>query len=782
MKKKHAWLIIPIISFIFLNDLILNNKIPLASDMVAHEPIKQWKQTTSEFPHWFPNLFSGMPSYGGYIYTPGHPLKPILDLILFNTGVKLWFYLSIGGLGIFFFLRFLKISINSSIFGSVAYSLTPYVFGLINAGHNNKIMAGAFIPWVVFSALYMFKHRSIKSVLFLSIISALQLWTNHPQIVYYTWMVIGLWWLLDLIIDLIKKRKNMNTSFIALGLMIISLILSLLMVSDPYYEVYKFQSESNRGSPSVLDQTNDTKKGTKWDYATQWSFHPAETVSLIFPYYFGLQNFSVKDRSTPEKFMKQASYWGYMPFTQSTHYLGLLIIIFSFYSLWFYVKNKTIGKKEIILWLIAIVVVITGFGSHFSMIYKPLFYFAPFFSKFRVPSMIYMMLSLILPMLAAISLDKMINQKNKRDIFSDFLKLVGTFISLCLFLLLFGESILSFSSSDDARFSQYVGIVQNIRVSLFNKGLMLALFISAVTLTSIWFYSEKRANKDILAFALIGILVFDLWIINNEFLSLKPSKSMVNQFNKTQEILFMKNDSSRFRIFPADEINANKFGYWNIESIGGYRAVKLRNYQDLMDIGGFRRPEILNMLNVKYLVTRKKVKNSSFKQIPGINNLYENLDYLPRAWFVGNIKNVADQVSSLSKVMDISFRPKDTAVIIDYKGPELSSSTDGSIDIKSYLPNNISLNCETNGGALLVLSEIFYQSGWECKIDGELANIYQTNHVLRSVYVPDGNHNVEFYYDGSTWKIARIISRTSFFSILIFLGLILFRENKIKLL
>ena len=158
----------------------------------------------------------------------------------------------------------------------------------------------------------------------------------------------------------------MNASFISLGLMIISLIFSLLMVSDPYYEVYKFQSESNRGSPSVLDQTGDTKKGTKWDYATQWSFHPAETVSLVFPYYFCLQNFSVKDRSSPEKFMKQASYWGYMPFTQSTHYLGLLIIVFSFYSLWFYVKHKVIGRKEIILWIIAAAVVVTGFGSHFS--------------------------------------------------------------------------------------------------------------------------------------------------------------------------------------------------------------------------------------------------------------------------------------------------------------------------------------------------------------------------------------------------------------------------------
>ena len=172
MNKKYIWVIIPIITFLLLHKIIIYNQIPLASDMVAHEPIKQWISSTTEFPHWFPNLFSGMPSYGGYIYTPGHPLQPILKLILFNKGVKLWFYLSLGGVGLFLLLRFQKTSRYSSLFGGIAYSLTPYVFGLINAGHNNKIMAGAFIPWVVLGAFYLFKRPSTKAVLILSIISA----------------------------------------------------------------------------------------------------------------------------------------------------------------------------------------------------------------------------------------------------------------------------------------------------------------------------------------------------------------------------------------------------------------------------------------------------------------------------------------------------------------------------------------------------------------------------------------------------------------------------------
>ena len=351
-----------------------------------------------------------------------------------------------------------------------------------------------------------------------------------------------------------------------------------------------------------------------------------------------------------------------------------------------------------------------------------------------------------------------------------------------MIFLLIGESLLSFSSSGDVRFTQYVEIVKNIRIDLFNKGVIIALLISSGALFSIWLYSKDRISKQILSIILIGILVADLWVINNEFLSLKSSKSMGNQFIQTQDVKYIKNDNSKFRIFPADEINSNKFGYWNIESIGGYRAVKLRNYQDLMDVGGFRRPEILNMLNVKYLITRKKVKNTSFKQVSGINNLYENLDVLPRAWFVSKIKNVNDQEQSLSKVMDISFNPKNTAIIVKYDGPELSSSSDGIIKIKSFSPNRISLKAETKGGELLVLSEVFYQPGWKCTVDDKLVPIYQTNHILRSVYVPGGSHKVEFYYDSSDWKMAKVFSRFTFFSSILFLGLILYRENKNKIL
>ena len=145
--------------------MILYNKVPLANDSIAHAPIKKWTESIKDsydiFPQWFPNLFSGMPSYGAYINTSGDPTGlHSQKFFLQNKGLRMWFWLSIGGMGLFWFLTYRKFSISSSLFGGIAYSLSPHMFGLINAGHNNKIMAIAFIPWIFFSVFYLFQSKA----------------------------------------------------------------------------------------------------------------------------------------------------------------------------------------------------------------------------------------------------------------------------------------------------------------------------------------------------------------------------------------------------------------------------------------------------------------------------------------------------------------------------------------------------------------------------------------------------------------------------------------------
>ena len=234
-------------------------------------------------------------------------------------------------------------------------------------GIITKIMAFAFVPWIFFSVSYLFQEKSIKAVLILSIISAFQLWVNHPQVVYYTWMFIFGYWAYILYSKSIKNKSIASLKIFSF--LVVSISITTLMVSDPYLDIFTFQNHSNRGAPSVLDETNETSSGTKWDYATQWSFHPAEIISFAFPYHFGLQNFSVKNRTNPSEFMKQASYWGYMPFTQSTHYMGLLVLLLPFMSLVSRARKKNFSSYENFLWIISLIFLIIGFGKHFPLLY-----------------------------------------------------------------------------------------------------------------------------------------------------------------------------------------------------------------------------------------------------------------------------------------------------------------------------------------------------------------------------------------------------------------------------
>ena len=85
---------------------------------------------------------------------------------------------------------------------------------------------------------------------------------------------------------------------------------------------------------------------------------------------------------------------------------------------------------------------------------------------------------------------------------------------------------------------------------------------------------------------------------------------------------------------------------------------------------------------------------------------------------------------------------------------------------------------QSETGGLLVLSEIYYKPGWRAYVNGEETPVYQTNHILRSIYLPSGEHQIEFRYDDLSWKQTRILSRVSFLAILLGFGFILWKEKE----
>lgn len=771
--KKYSPLLITIIPALFLYRMIIFGEIVTTGDDLERHPINEWRDNyiveNEDMPQWYPNLFSGMPSYGGYIYMTGDITKIFRNKVLFNLGMKVWFFLSLAGFGTFFLLKVLGSTITAGVLGGLITGFTPYSFGLVNAGHLNKIFAMAYVPWVIACYLLLMKRRSLKYVCIMSLITALQLWANHPQIVYYTWMIIGFHYFWSIILEYKNQSFNLKAKAYQLGIILIAVIAAFFMVSDPYKEIYKFQKHSNRGAKSVLDKTNETADGTDWQYATQWSFHPKEIISFVYPYFYGLQNFSSRD-------LKSAAYWGYMPFTQSTHYLGLVALILA--SIGALIRKP--DKTSLFFWIITALILITGFGSHFPLLYRPFFEIFPFFSKFRIPSMIYAMLALTISILAAKGFDVLLSTEvRNKYCLQKVLYVTGGVFIFSLILIIFSEQLVDFRSPKDGRYNALIlSQLQSLRNDLFNKGLILALFLSMSFFALYYSYYKNGITKSLFGYGIIGLVTLDLGVLNNEFINVKPKTKMHNKFLKSPVIDYLISDTSSFRVFPADEIGSNKYSYWNIESIGGYRPIKLRSYQDLMDAGGFNRAHILDMLNVKYVLTNKKINNPSFSAVEDLRGIYENKNVLPKSWIVGTIKEVESQKQSLMETMLRGFDPSRSAVVLDYEGPEFPKNVSGTVNIISKKENNIEISCESKTGGLLVLSEIYYEPGWKAFVNGKETPIFQTNHILRSIRIPEGNSRVVFQYNSSGWEKTRMLSRASVLLVIILLGFSASKERK----
>ena len=192
-----------------------------------------------------------------------------------------------------------------------------------------------------------------------------------------------------------------------------------------------------------MDKTNETSSGTNWQYATQWSFHPKELISFVYPYFYGLQNFSSRD-------LKSAAYWGYMPFTQSTHYLGLIVLILA--SLGALLKKP--DKISLFFWTTSALILITGFGSYFPYYINHFLKVFPFFSKFRIPSMIYAMLPVIISILAAKGFDlSLLIFEEKKQTFKKVLYVAGGVAMLSLIFLIISDSLIDFNSAKDGRYN-----------------------------------------------------------------------------------------------------------------------------------------------------------------------------------------------------------------------------------------------------------------------------------------------------------------------------------------
>lgn len=766
------------VGIIFLLVLILFNQIifknMIFSDAGDTAAAHAWgkageylEQKEGQKPLWFPYIFSGMPGFGPLASIPYNVsyLQTVIHffgkLIFLNVEMS-WFVLHYFLAGIFMFLlaRTWHFSHIPSLLAAIVFVLSPYAVGLAGEGHGSKMMALSYIPLMLLLTYHLFEKRNLLSLGLLSVAIGTALLSNHVQIVYYGFMLIGLFFVYEFILNFKTQKLIMGKTAI---FFFITLILGFAIASYVYLATYEYAQYSIRGGGEA-----GTPGGLNYDYATNWSFHPFEIINLLIPSFFGF--------SSPY-------YWGWMPFTNSTVYFGIVPIILSVIAL-IYKRNK----GTIFFALFAVLLFLISFGKHFPF-YDLLFNYLPFFNKFRAPTMILHLLPLAFGMLAAYGLTFLIELPAKFDsskmrkgfyvtmgiiatiLVIGFIGKTPIYNSLSDFMFVKDGDIQQLQQQYGAQAPQVLQELKKIRFDMLWKDYIKFAIIALASLGLIVMYINNKIRSTILSFALILILIIDLFIIDTKYIDPKPKSAADQYFAPDQTVQFLKQDKSQFRIFPLGQLFMdNTWMYHTIESIGGYSPAKIKIYQDIIDSCLYNSADptfpinmnIVNMLNTKYLIFNGRLPEDKFTIVAYDQTkqtaTYLNPAYQPRAFFVDEVI-VAKNKSEVFRILNSSeFDSRTNAVLEKQPSPLPIKSDSVFIKTLNYKTNLIELATYCNNTSLLVLSEVYYPAGWKAYIDGKETEIYKTNHILRSVVVPAGEHKIEFIFDPPIYKTGFLIS------------------------
>ena len=165
--------------------------------------------------------------------------------------------------------------------------------------------------------------------------------------------------------------------------------------------------------------------------------------------------------------------------------------------------------------------------------------------------------------------------------------------------------------------------------------------------------------------------------------------------------------------------------------------------------------------------------------------IYENLDALPRAFFVSNWEWQPDVANSVAVLQDPNFDPRQTAVLVGESTEnnliEGGISTETAVaTLTQFAPEQITIQTETADPALLILTEAFYP-GWQATIDGNPTAIYQADAYFQAVFVPVGEHEIEFVFEPDSFRYGRMLTMIGLGTVLLLIIVlfILYRRKNV---
>jgi len=754
-----------------LKPMVLDGLSPEGVDAIASKgethQIAEYKNRTGETVLWNPFVFSGMPIYhrlGAVAFSLDNLINFIGKLI--NS---IFIYYLVAALGMYLLLRFLKMSPLISFAATLFFILIPHYKSLYLEGHLAKFRAVTLIPWVFLTFLYFLDKRTIFTAALFALAFGSQIRTQHYQIVFYTAILILATGIYPFLKDLLEKNyKKFSRSTVYL---FIAVFLGILMAAQPLFLAREYLPYSKRGKTSVdlaSTQTQATvasSDGVSLQYATQWSTHPTELLTWLIPRYYGGMSGEKYDGTAVPQLRNRMipGYWGYMPFTQSYEYMGVITLILAVIGIYAFRKNP------LILSLIAALIyfILLSFGQYFESFYNLFYQYLPYFNKFRAPMMSVTINSFIIAVLAAYGLQHLasLNLRQTLKEHRSIIIICSGFIILGALLWIFSQSF-TFLKAGENYEPQVEELVKKIRHEFFTQDLIRYFIILVLSAIGILGYLTRRMNFVWLGLVLAVISLFDLGSIQFRYQKQFSRSDVLEKqyFRITSTDQFLQNDKEIYRIFPTGRLfGDNRWAYYH-QTIGGYDPIKMYTIEELIE-NNLTTPidgslpvnwNILKILNVKYVVSQEKLEHPKLTLVhtdaAGGLNTYLFADRLPRGFFSGKYKVIQEEQERLRYLNNSAFNPESVAILEEDVSTALSKPDSSTSQLTRFTPDQSSYDVYTSQQALFVISECFYPPGWKILIDQKpVEKIYKANHTLQAVVVPAGHHQIDLRFEPASY-------------------------------
>ena len=735
---------------------------------------------------WTSKVFSGMPAF-----QVAYSVNENLLLWVYKTHLllpkSLWlsfmlmfgFYLSLSILGHPTGIRLL---------GAISFALSTWFLLSIEAGHSTKMITIAFIPPLIASILISYRGKWLLGGVLTSLFLGLAIMASHIQILYYTVFFIAILFGVKLFKALKEKQIQvfLKRTIILIGFGLLGVLPNITLL----WTTYDYGNSSTRNGKSELTQEANQKQGSGLDlnYAMAWSYGQAETFNLLIPGLYAPGAVLNKDSETYSEFAKKGvpkgqikdylkgipMYYGTQSTPTGPSYMGAGLIFFFLLMLFLYKGNL----KWILLGTIGLSIVFS-WGGDFLIVNEFFFNHFPLFNKFRTPSMWLFLTMISITLGAMMGLKIIITKEYDSDKLKKSLFISGGILGgISIITYLFGSSLLDFNGPYDAQLAQNgfpMDTVVEDRINLVKSDALRTLVIIALLFGTIWAVLNNKLKNITLALTIISLVVIgDMWFVGKRFLNsddFKKAKSFEKSIVATAADQQILNDKEvNYRVFNASVNSFNELtpSYFH-QHIGGYSAVKLSRYQDLIEKHLSKgNMNVFNMLNAKYFITGQ----------PGQEVAQQNPGALGSVWFTNNIdwaKNADEEIEKLT-----NFDAKNTVIIDNryktYVGNlKPNSSSQNSIKLSSFHPDNMEYTSNSSSDNFAVFSEIWYKGNedWKAYIDGNEAEFIRVNYLLRGMKIPAGQHKIEFKFHPTSHYVGSKISLvSSVIIILMLLGLI----------